>query len=582
MAIRKKEKLKLILITKKEKLAEFVAFGALLLYLLPYVLLQQDAYFDSHDSLDYYVAILTAADKSGDLWNLNPEHIVAPILGGIPRYCFHNNFDFLVILFSWLPPFFAFLTNMLLVHLVGFWGMYLLLKNHIFPRNEIFIIIIPGIALLFAILPLYPMLGITLSGLPLVLFAFMNLFKSPYRKISDYLIILFFAFYSSFVYVGVFLVIFLIGVLMVDWYVNKKINKNLFYAICLIGFAYAVFNYFLLYQVLLAKGFISHREEWIITGYNYKVAIWAAYNMLLNGHHHAQSFQTYILLIVVPLALIYGIIRRLQLNFFVTLLILSVVWAGFFGLFQWVVIVDLKEKFKWLKIFQWDRFYFFNPTLWCLIFALALGLIQSLRIKNVAFGKYFILLSLAFQVGYVIYQDEFWSKNFSALSKKFLYDTKNIDKGGSYKAYFQEEMLAEVAEYINRPKESYRVGAIGINTAVLQYNGFYTIDGYMTSYPLKYKHKFRKVIERELLKNEDMRKYFDEWGHRCYLWVAEVWEGKLEIKDLQLNTKQLKEMQCDYILSSVKITNNQEDGLKFLKTFQSPVNDLQVHLYNIQ
>ncbi len=77
--------------------------------------------------------------------------------------------------------------------------------------------------------------------------------------------------------------------------------------------------------------------------------------------------------------------------------------------------------------------------------------------------------------------------------------------------------MGRLEEVIGRDMETYRVAHLGMSPAPSLMHGFYTVDGYSNNYPLEYKHLFRRVIEKELLKNEQTRLYFDEWGSRCYL-----------------------------------------------------------------
>ncbi len=196
---------------------------------------------------------------------------------------------------------------------------------------------------------------------------------------------------------------------------------------------------------------------------------------------------------------------------------------------------------------------------------------------------------------YIIYTDKDFLKNLIGLFEKAIplsdgfkkavlgegHFAEYMNKTDTYKGYYQEELFAAMGDSIGRPKSGYRMAAVGLHPAVLQYNGFYTIDGYLTSYPLEYKHRFRKIIEKELMKDNDIRMFFDQWGSRCYLWSAELWQGKTEIDSLELNTAQMKEMGCSYIVSSVRIKNNMP-GMVLLHSFKSRVNDLQVDLYQIQ
>ena len=54
----------------------------------------------------------------------------------------------------------------------------------------------------------------------------------------------------------------------------------------------------------------------------------------------------------------------------------------------------------------------------------------------------------------------------------------------SYRQFFLTWLFFEVAEYIGKPKSSYCVVSIGMHPSIAQMNGFFTLDGYQTNYPL--------------------------------------------------------------------------------------------------
>jgi hypothetical protein len=141
------------------------------------------------------------------------------------------------------------------------------------------------------------------------------------------------------------------------------------------------------------------------------------------------------------------------------------------------------------------------------------------------------------------------------------------------------------------------VVSIGIHPGIAQYNGFYTLDVYSNIYPLEYKHKFRRIIEKELEKSEDVRRVFDDNAKRCYLLSAELHndkrrgltfargitkkQGHLKIKKLELNTAALKEMGGEYIFSAVEILNYAETGLSFEKAFETSASPWKIYLYKV-
>ncbi len=163
-----------------------------------------------------------------------------------------------------------------------------------------------------------------------------------------------------------------------------------------------------------------------------------------------------------------------------------------------------------------------------------------------------------------------------------------IHSSPSFKEFYAVEQFEEIASMIGEPKENYRVASIGLHPAISQYNGFYTLDMYVNAYPLPYKYKFRKIIEKELDKNRSLKTYFDEWGSRCYIFVAELGKkydfrknSQKTIKNLELNTKAFFDLGGRYIFSSVPVENAEENNLILEGVFNHPDSAWTVYLYKV-
>ncbi len=156
----------------KENRLVCIALFVLLLYLLPFFVLGEDFPALVHDNLDWLVTYKVLAEN-GQIFA--PMDTVVPnFMLGLPRSSLGTEFNF----FSWLYAFFApasaFIVNLCLMHLVAFAGMYLLLKNHFLKGRECRFIAV-GSALAFALLPFAPLAVLTVAGMPLALYAFLNI-----------------------------------------------------------------------------------------------------------------------------------------------------------------------------------------------------------------------------------------------------------------------------------------------------------------------------------------------------------------------------------------------------------------------
>ena len=80
-------------------------------------------------------------------------------------------------------------------------------------------------------------------------------------------------------------------------------------------------------------------------------------------------------------------------------------------------------------------------------------------------------------------------------------------------------------------------------------NDIATIDGYHNIYPLSYKKKFRAVIENEIEKNNDFKKYYDNWGSRIYAFV-------IDPSNVSINFIEAKNLGAKYVISKYDLSSN--------------------------
>ena len=159
----------------------------------------------------------------------------------------------------------------------------------------------------------------------------------------------------------------------------------------------------------------------------------------------------------------------------------------------------------------------------------------------------------------------------------------------SFREFFSEDLFEDVKQYIDRPLDDYRVVSIGLYPAILQYNGFYTLDFYLPFYPLEYREKFRNIIEPELNKNSQLKEEFEEGSNSVYMLVDELGydftvtnEQNVKINNLTLNIEPLKELGANYIISAAEIMNYNENGLEFMKSFTDDNSKYKIYLYGIK
>ncbi len=201
-------------------------------------------------------------------------------------------------------------------------------------------------------------------------------------------------------------------------------------------------------------------------------------------------------------------------------------WYAFWFYKGWL---PLTERFDLLDKFNFARYHFLRPMVIYVLFALALKIFWQEGRRWRAVGAAAIVLQLVV---------------LALCNEEIVYRDKP-----SFREFYAEKQFAAIRRYIGRPVHTYRVASIGIHPAIAQYNGFYTLDTYNNFYPLEYKHRFRRIIAKELAKNKKLRQYFDEWGGRCYLFVDELGKRYMfqknsnrTIRNLELNTNVFYDM----------------------------------------
>ncbi len=532
-----------------------------------------------HDIFDGTFSFFVALAKNINFLIVDPMVTIDALMGGIPRGCLPSSLQITTLLFVFLSPAYAYIINLFFIQVIAFAGMYLFLRSHIEQLQDLEYIMV-GVSLCFAMLPFFPFFGIGIAGQPLLLYAFLTILKKR-QQLFHCIIILLFPFYSSLYFAGIFFIPTLLGIFFFDWYQKKQLNRTFILLLLLFCILYVIVDYQLIYLTCCTKDYVSHRIDFNWVGFgerNIGAIIALIVRQLLHGPSHAASYPFYIIRMVSPFALIAAYVGNIKVS-----LVKYVLGAMFFisclyGLNRWVPFLEFKKSFFLLNVCTWDRFYFFFPFMYYLLFALFLYLISTIKDVGKIIACSFILLQL-----HSILNDDLFKNNTHIFLQKCFNKRATDKKILTFDAYFPTKIFYEIATYIGLPQETYRVVSLGLEPAVPQYFGFYTYDGYAVSYPLMHKRAFRKIIEKELDKNPGLKNYFDNWGCRCYLFSSELWENPqtLFIEHLEINTQELINVGVTHIFSSVEIRNHKNNHLSFCKVFKDSRAHWEIYLYKI-
>lgn len=544
----------------------WLVFACLVLaiYLLPYFVLHENAHILIHDNLDGSIILYKALANSDYIFSSN-NTIVEQIMGGVPRGTFPSEFSFTMLWFCLLSPIDAYILERVIQACIGFIGMLLLLKKHVISGEQYALVQI-GVALGFGLLPFWPFGGLSVAGLPLLLYAFLNL-RQKDRKLFNWFVIAIFPFYAALQLSGIFFIAILGFIVLHDLIVLKRFNLLMTIGIGLLCLVFVFTHYRLFLSFFADTNYISHRIEIIYAGaLSLRESFAELERILVIGQHHAHSLHTlFILPTVVGVSIVMWRNRQINKLYFYCLAFLLIT-SLFYSFWRWTGVEFLMNPVISLVPINLGRFHYLHPLVWSILFAVGLGLIQ----KYVSSGKKFVFLLIVAQLITVFSYHEIWSNRYTP----------------TLKAFFAEEQFASIQAFINRPLQDYRVVSIGIHPSIAQYNGFYTLDGYMSDYPLSYKYQFREIIAPELAKDIKLREHFDDWGSRAYVFTEQLGLNYLHYKnngiiltDLDLNLDVFQDLGGSYILSAVQIDVDAMPEYELLQVFKHPDSAWDIFLY---
>lgn len=584
---------------------------------IPLFVWGENCVFPIHDQLDETImCYILNAKYLGTGTDAFPE-----LLGGVNASGMQPSAVLFVLLYKLFPALPAFLIQYALVFLCGFFGMYLAVKEMTGSS-----ILATAMAGAFCMLPIQPVYGLSVMGIPLLLWCFLKLWKKERIALSFFLI-LFFGLTTHLVLIGYVVLGF--WALAIIWSLIKRCcNKWLCLGFVWLTGIYVIVNRNLFLELIFGGGsYVSHREELV----NSAQPFWdTVKNVFLSSAQHADSLHKYLIAPIV-FALILGAafyrkMEKMRRQRYIAAVVGLAVLGGIavlYGLCKWRPVVDFKNSCSgFLRYFQLERFYWLYPAGWYLEFGLCFSLWWGTG-KNGETGtpvtaeispnvrmfssdglqsagntrKYDRLRNLLTQPilqTVVLVLVLLPTLQLIKVNSYFYMNVNQYNNGSgitgyiTWKSFYAEDLMQELEDAIGRDKTSYRVAHLGMSPAPALMHGFYTADGYSNNYPLEYKHSFRRVIEKELEKAPETAAYFDIWGSRCYLFNSEtgnVWmlgkQNQIVYENLELDLDALRELDCGYIFSCGAIQNADELGLQLLGYYETDDSYWGVWLYQL-
>ena len=541
----------------------------------PYLLLGENAFVRIVDNLDSEFVYFCVMKQNHELFTVFEDHHIEQIMNGLPRSCLRSGWNHIGILFYFFSPFKAYVINVIFVRMIGFAGMYLLCRDYIFREKKEYVLLV---AAAFSLVSVYHMYGLSVLGLPLVLWAMLNL-NARIKKGWSWLIVILFPFLSYLIMIGPFVLVFLGSLGLYFSFRNKRINYGYWLALITMAVLFVISEISLVVNLFSNSGFKSHRLDWSFEP-NRSIArireiFWEVFTHVQSEAADISMIPMYLLAAVaVVLCWKHKQFRNRALLLFAALLGIAVFYT-FYPFIQFA----LKDDMPTLNTINIRRFTMLMPLFVFVLWAMSLEKLRMPLILGVAL--------IGFQGLLLITDNNELDFN---LRRSYLHQQPDQWKP-SYAHFFAPPLFAEIKKHIGREQSQYRVAAFGMHPSIPQYNGFYSVDSYQNNYSLEYKHRFRPIIAGELEKNAYLKSYFDDWGSRCMLFSDELrrscnrecfTERGQPVHHLDIRTDILHEFGCEYILSAVEIENADSLNLALDQTFSMETEIWKIWLYKLK
>ncbi len=568
----------------------YIFWGIVLIfiYMLPNIILGQNSYlflFDNWDSeiLFYNLNAKYFFDYNGKM----PE-----IMNGLATGSVNVFSPIQTLVYMILPSYWAYIFNDFWVRIISFLGTFLLIRKML-GKDYAWIGFLAGVILSY--LPIFTVYGTSINGQPMLAYAVWNLAQNR-KKIFSYTYAVFFGLSSSVVLTGYYLLPFML-IFAIIMTVKKgfRASIHIYIAIAIISFCYLLTSFKMIYNLVFLD-FETMRSERVTNSIN----ISEFFRVFFGGHMHAISVQVYAFIVLVPVIIIMffkikaGTLDKNDNKY------LNIIWA----LLGYNIVAAILNSFyvEFIFKFEYRRLFFSCPVTWNIIFALSLFLLVRWQVFSkinffdklkkpvvclltvlIAFVSAFsitsIYESLPLGFNYVYFQN---------VKRIFYRPTINEDYI-TYNQYMDTKLFDQIKQHIGKDESEYKVVSVAMYPAIASMNGFYTLDGYFQMYELSYKHEFREIIAAELEKDEGLKRYYDKWGNKCFIFSAELGKNYFFSKDsgktlksLEINTQKLKEMGGEYVLSALEIQNHNEIGLQFEGVFTTPQSFFEIYLYKVK
>ena len=477
--------------------AVWIAAAAALVYYAPAVILFPGGLLNVHDNLDDEVVLSYIIARA----YLDPAAASALSLNGAVPLYFHARLTWPLMLLQLLPDkVLAYTVTDVVVRVIALAGMYLLVNRMTRDRTVALVA-----ALIYAFSITYTVLGFTVAGLPLALYLVQRSTDSGLTlRAAAGLILL--GWNSSLILCGLFFLALLLPMRRMVF--GGATTRETINAAGSYGCGLALGSAGVLYGLL--AGPPIHRSEFrdatgtaeTIVNFLHNTLAWPTALPAGGGmgwEYYPVSVPLTFLMLACYIAVAWY--RRAVLA---QALFLIIGIDLYVAVYEHRIVRDFVVAYggSLLRGVDLSRFYYLVPFLIVVLWSnCVMHAGKRARALLLICGALQILYAYAAEPNYAQFLES-------------QVGWKPIGPSASMPAYYSPADYRQLMEVVDgEPTIS-----VGVDPMVAIMNGMRSVDGYFTAYPLEYKHRFRKVIAKQL-DVTGLRAYFDDWGSRLYTFV---------------------------------------------------------------
>lgn len=582
--------------SKYNLIAWWIVFIGALTILSPLLLYRENYIFTVHDYLDSWPPLFEVLRRSGLFFS--PDSSM-PIMGGMSTCYLYFDFGIYRLLNFLFGSIYGEIVNKIIGIVLGFCFsrrffsviLDVIVARQVSRNSKADLSSIEWLSVLlaggYAFSAVYPNWTISFAFLPLYL---EMLFKMIYEKdkfnIRRTVLSLFFGFFVYFPCIGIFVFGLYFIVFIFDVVRNKKIKKNFFLYLVLmfVGIVLTNINVFIyllrgdeLNRSLIPLDFPANFHDGL------GVFVKMTGKVGLFGQYHAAP----VLYLLMPICIIgyfilfFQLIKKRELKRIMLptgivgiIIVLCIIYTlNEINVLRYV----MSKIIPFLSGFNLGRIVYFNNILW---YILAIIIFMSLDKSELVYFILFIVMAM--NIGVVIISPGAYRET----AANILHG-KSIENGKvTFAQFYDTEYFDSLKEDIEYNNEG--IISVGYHPAVAMFNGFNTIDGYMSTNPLEYHYSFREIIAPTLDRYPAVAKSYDTWGGRLYCYT----DDSKNVEPSVVTDEETRELLIDvqafynkggrYIFSKYELENAEELRLSLVehkKDMESSI--YQVWIYEI-